>query len=447
MTKPPAGVKSAKAELAARDIVKTIEGWNADISARDRRGKYARMAESPFVFYRGTNHLFWADFATDERLKRFGDERTKTWLKGDMHAENFGAFCNNEGKVVYDFNDFDDSIIADYQFDVWRMAVSLVLVVRQNATPLANDTGYLRAFARAYLDAVAAYVDNANAVSRQFTKVNTVKPLRKFLEKVERKQGAKIMLSKWTQLTDDRRHFLNSDKLAPVARKERDAIVNAIPGYGKTLGGALKYDPGYFEVLDIAKRLQAGTGSLGVRRYYILIEGKTKDASDKEILDVKEQQKPTPYFFLSEAEKADYERNFSNDGERHAHALRALTSIRNAYGDTVFVDDYLGWMEFLDGCFSVRRRSPYKKTYPTSKLDKKKRLVQMSEQWAEILATGHCRAYYFDDTLLPGPLAGPVAELTEGRCTEFEDLVIEIALGYADQVQQDWEAFAASRER
>ena len=446
MTKSPAGDNIAKAEVAARDIVKAIDDWNADISARDRRSKYARMAESPFIFYRGTNHLFWADFASDERLKCFGDERTKTWLKGDMHAENFGAFCNNEGNVVYDFNDFDDSIIADYQFDVWRMAVSLVLVVRQNATPLVDDAGYLRAFARTYLDTIAAYVDNANAVSRQFTKVNTVKPLRKFLEKVERKQGAKIMLGKWTQLTEDRLHFLSSDKLAPVTSEEREAIVNAIPDYGKTLGGALKYDPGHFEVLDIAKRLQAGTGSLGVRRYYILIEAKTKAASDNEILDVKEQQKPTPYFFLSEAEKADYERNFSNDGERHAHALRALTNIRNARGGTVSVDDYLGWMEFLGGCFSVRRRSPYKKTYPTSKLDKEKRLVQMSEQWAEILATGHCRAYYFDHKLLPGPLAAPVAELSEGRRAEFEDLVIEIALSYADQVQQDWEAFTASRK-
>ena len=136
MTQTPAGVNSAKAEVASRDIVKIIEDWNADIPTRDRRSKYARMATSPFVFYRATNHLFWADFATDKRLKHFGDERTKTWLKGDMHAENFGAlFAITKVKSFYDFNDFDDSIIADYQFDLWRMAVSLVLVVRQNAAP------------------------------------------------------------------------------------------------------------------------------------------------------------------------------------------------------------------------------------------------------------------------------------------------------------------------
>ena len=105
--------------------------------------------------------------------------------------------------------------------------------------------------------------------------------------------------------------------------------------------------------------LQAGTGSLGVRRYYVLIEGKTRDASDNEILDVKEQRKPTPYFFLSQAEKADYERNFSNDGERPRPRTASVDQLSaTRAGGTVFVDDCLGWMEFLDGCFSVRRRSP-----------------------------------------------------------------------------------------
>ncbi len=108
-----------------------IKAQNDALPPTDRQAKYAKMAASPFVFFRGTNHVFCADFAGDPRLSQFGGSRMRTWLQGDLHVENFGAFSNDEGDVVYDSNDFDEAVIADYQYDLWRMAVSIVLVARE----------------------------------------------------------------------------------------------------------------------------------------------------------------------------------------------------------------------------------------------------------------------------------------------------------------------------
>lgn len=113
-------------------VLQEIENKNKDISKGDRQTKYCNMAGSPFVFYRGTAHLFWADFAQDSEMEEFGNEdQTKIWLVGDLHSENYGTYDNNKGEVVYNLNDFDEAVVDDYQFDLWRMATSIVLVARE----------------------------------------------------------------------------------------------------------------------------------------------------------------------------------------------------------------------------------------------------------------------------------------------------------------------------
>ena len=147
-----------KGKARASKIVGALQRWNGKLNAEDREAKYCKMASAPLVFYRGTDHLFWADFAGDERLTRFGNAHSRTWLQGDLHAYNYGSFDNAKGEIVYDLNDFDETIYADYQYDLWRMAVSLVLVARQN-----NDlsTSQLEkvvdTFSETYLDTLTSY--------------------------------------------------------------------------------------------------------------------------------------------------------------------------------------------------------------------------------------------------------------------------------------------------
>jgi len=203
--------------------------------------------------------------------------------------------------------------------------------------------------------------------------------------------------------------------------------------YDQTLSGDIRYNQQFFYTKDVVRRLSAGTGSLGTPRYYVLIEAATKSANDDCILDIKLQTKPTAYQYFSETEKMDYDIHSENDAQRHAAAYKALV---------YEADNFLGWLKLPDGYYSVRERSPFKETFPTDKLNTKEHLIDMAQQWAEILATSHEQASHH----LHQSLAKQVYKETQTvtRQQEFSELVASIAFEYAAQVETDWQSFSTA---
>src|SRR5439155_16968478 len=87
------------------------------------RGKFRKMAGSPFAFYRGSAALFYRDLATGQ--DPFLNEQTgRVWIQGDLHAENFGTYMNGAGLLVFDANDFDESYVGGFTWDLKRLAAS-----------------------------------------------------------------------------------------------------------------------------------------------------------------------------------------------------------------------------------------------------------------------------------------------------------------------------------
>ncbi|MDR9423920.1 MAG: DUF2252 family protein, partial [Marinobacter sp.] len=114
-------------------VLRAIDTNNRDLDASARENKFRVMAESPYSFFRGTSHLFWQDMFNDWRFSLFGGvSGSQTWIQGDAHLYNFGAFANHDGDVVYGLDDFDDALVSDYQYDLWRLAVSLALDIRDH---------------------------------------------------------------------------------------------------------------------------------------------------------------------------------------------------------------------------------------------------------------------------------------------------------------------------
>ncbi|MGR9053664.1 MAG: DUF2252 domain-containing protein [Gammaproteobacteria bacterium] len=420
-------------QYRTQQIPLDIEEWNKWLDPAARTEKYGKMALSPFIFYRGSNHLFWQDFSGDRRLERFGDEYTRTWLQGDLHAENFGAFSNDEGKVVYSVNDFDEAVYADYQFDVWRMAVSLAII-----TDGMVDDGkrgkILDQFSDSYLAAIKKGVSKGNGIA-EFTRNNTQGLLQKFLKDVEKGNTRKKLLKKWTVANGDERVFdLTNERLAPISNELAEEIRLAMPGYMLTLsGGGKNFDATHLKVKDIARRLSAGTGSLGTPRYYVLIEGQEHRSSDEDvILDVKRQAKPSAYFYMPQEEKGRYDRLFVNDAQRAVIAYRTMTHN---------TDDYLGWMRLSDGDYLVRERTFVKEAFPLDELGNAKDFLAMAEQWGLILANVHmCSGTlpgYPDDKRFEKR----VRKAVRGNEQDFRQQVGDIALDYAGQVKEDWRAF------
>jgi len=413
------------------DVIDRISAWNERLSDADRRTKYCKMAGSPFVFFRGTNHLFWEDNRNEPILSTFSSSSTLTWLQGDLHAENFGAFDNDDGAIVYDLNDFDETLIGDYQYDLWRMATSLVLIAEGNGN-LADDEldATLLEFADAYLTAMAGYAGGEAERGVAFTADALTDPLREFVEDVEARNDRVESLDDWTRVVGGQRIFdLDLDELAPLSGDEEAALAAAMPGYGDSLSGGLSFDPNYFAIKSTARRLLAGTGSIGTPRIYALIEGPSSDVDDDRILDIKQQQLPSALAFT---DRTAYDDQFANHAQRHAIGYKALASD---------VDDHLGVMLLGPESFSVRERSVFKKTFRTNTLAAAD-YPTAAAIWGTILATAHARSDAdAQGSLITTSVDDAITELVGARPRELERIIADLATDYAAQVGHDYERF------
>ncbi|MYL22371.1 DUF2252 domain-containing protein [Halomonas alkaliantarctica] len=417
-------------------VIEAIQQANAALSRADRQAKFAKMGDSPYAFFRGTNHLYWDDIWHDWRFALFGGwPETQTWLQGDAHAYNFGAYGHHDDLIRYGMDDFDDAVIGDYQYDVWRLAISVVLDARENAELSRKATRKaLKKLLSGYIDTLKHYHEGAplEAVTLESAKG----PLKPFMQKVANKQSRAKMLAKWTEVDEQkgRRFARRPGKLAnppaDVASQLKRLIEQA---YQQTLAHPVKEaDPEHFRVKDIARRLDAGTGSLGLERYYVLIEGGRDHEHDDVILDVKEQVAPEAYRLMSPADQRAWRRSFPNEGIRHAAAFHAIAE---------HPDRYLGWLTLHDKVFSVRERSPFKKDVPTHKLSGAKSYRKLARQWGEILAREHLRGAQALHQGEHARFAQAVSERLEGREAAFIDVVTTLAHAYADCVAQDHRVF------
>lgn len=442
---PPDAVAGGSYALSRTGyVVAEIEAANAALDEATRAEKYLAMAASPFAFLRGTNHLYWKDLGGSPELDLYGGYAgSRVWLNGDMHVSNTGAFDDDQGEIVFGLNDFDEAIIGDYQLDVWRLAVSLVLVARENGGFSAGDeAAIVDAFSEAYLDAMEAYAGSSGEATKRFTAGNTYGLLDDFLNDVEATESRAEMLDEWApRVSGVRRLAAGSHAdLAGVSAAKDAEIRGQMASYRGTLsGGGTSLPASYFQVKSVAARLHAGLGSLGAPRYYVLIEGATSGQDDDRILDVKAQGEPTAWAY---ADPLAIDQTEAACGGNMAR--RAVTAYK-ALGYRV--DDHLGWMTLSDGrVYSVRERSPWKDTFPAEDLTTITRITKLCEQWGQVLAAHHARADRdWDASVVPGSIDGEIKGLVDGDHAGFRAQVRGIALPYADQVELDFESFVAEQ--
>lgn len=446
-----------KSKYRERFVKAALDWKNIQLPKDILKIKYDRMAENAFAFYRGSCHLFWTDFKQKNYPSEFSNDKTKTWLQGDLHAYNFGTFSDDRGTLVYGLNDFDESVIADFQYDLWRMAASICLIARENSkVSKKQEREYVATFTQAYIDHLKK-LTKASVRDLPYSQKNVSPPLQNFLKMLEEQRASarKKMLDKWT---NNGKFDTKLPKLAPVkSNAERQGIIDAIEGkkgevsfYRKTLVGKLSRRPrGYFKVLDVAERLLAGTGSLGAKRYYVLIQGDKTAKQDDIILDVKYQSRPSAYPYLSNEDLKFYQ--FDNEAHRCTEAFRALSK---------HTDDHAGWIKLYEtsktskrGYYTVRERSPEKDSFPalvseltedTVKLTllKKANFLKMCSIWGEILASQHGRADNdASGKRIPHSFEKEAIKAIGNKVSQFVSLVQSVASNYADQVQDDYAIF------
>ena len=307
----------------------------------------------------------------------------------DQHLSNFGAWKNRANEIVWSVNDFDEGLIYDFNLDIWRLAVSVFSHARglglsgnlgkskripKKAAKAARKA--VKTLCDSYVRAVESYVGNSKVCPErselepyksrddtqlteasfararrcapprtrviqaelfEITETNARGELRDFLQETGREEGREQQLHDLTvRYANGSRMFdyASQPDLLPADDDTRAAVVEAMDAqhYGATLQKvawhAVPFTPTFFQVLDVAKRLNSGDGSFGVERYFVLIRGaeaKTNASRHNIILDVKREPHCAARAVMGSAMLAWHDNVFANAGARSALVQRKLT--------------------------------------------------------------------------------------------------------------------------
>jgi len=253
-------------------VVERIRQFNEGRNPRLLQLKYRAMRADAFVFLRGTCHLFYEDWPKTSPL----NDAPPVWSCGDLHLENFGSYKGENRLVYFDINDFDEAALAPCAWDLARFLTSVLVA----ASILKIKAGAAGALCESYLDAYAAAL--AKGQSRVVERETATGLVKRLLVELEQRRRQDF-LDERSEVKGKQRHFLIDHKrMLPVTEQERKAVGRMLKAWA-----AKQANPRFFKLLDVAHRI-AGTGSLGIERYILLVEGNGSPHRNY-LLDFKEE--------------------------------------------------------------------------------------------------------------------------------------------------------------
>lgn len=220
--------------------------------------KYAEMRQTPFSFMRGTCHLFYASLPRIAAL----DAAPQTWLSGDLHAENFGAYKGDNRLTYFDVTDFDESALGPPTLDAVRFLASILVAAGEwDLAPAEGDALAARA-------AVAYATELASGKAAWIERETARGAMKRLLAQVAGRSRSDLLARYTTRKGKRRRFVLDERHLSAPTDAERAAVDAMLAAIGEAA-----HDPEYFRPVDVARRA-AGVGSLGRPRFVALIEGR-----------------------------------------------------------------------------------------------------------------------------------------------------------------------------
>jgi uncharacterized protein (DUF2252 family) len=252
-------------------VMSEIRRYNAGRDPLRLQMKLVKMSADPAVFLRGTCHLFYAHLALQGPLKK----APLVWACGDLHLENFGSYKGDNRQAYVDINDFDEAALAPATWDLVRMLTSILVA----APTLGLSPRKARAMSELFTARYAAALAGGKAYWADHRTADGL--VHDLLDSLATR-SRKAFLDGRTTVQGQRRQFKLDGQKAMAATAAQRAMVKA---YMKSFAST-QPKPGFFKVLDVAIRI-AGTGSLGVERYAVLVQGKGSPDGNY-ILDLKE---------------------------------------------------------------------------------------------------------------------------------------------------------------
>lgn len=391
--------------------------------------RYGRMAASEFAFFRGAAAVMAADLADGER------SGLRVQLCGDAHLSNFGGFASPERDMVFDVNDFDETIPGPFEWDLKRLAASLEIAGRRREFDETLRRSLVARAVRAYRTAIREFAGMRN-LEIWYAKLDSAvlaarwgsQASRKVMERLQRrvtKAQSKDHLAAVARLTvrvDGRLRFVDDPPLMVPAEdvftdmyssKNLSNLLTGLSDYRRSLSGDRRCLLEKYEFVDLARKV-VGVGSVGTRCWVALFVG--RDQGDPLVLQVKQAEPAVGEPFLSKS-------RFANQGHRVVEGQRLMQSAS---------DIFLGWdrVEGEDGVtrdFYMRQLWDWKVSAVVDEM-LPEGLGLYSEMCGWTLARAHARS---------GDAIGIGSYLGAGD--RFDNAMCDFASSYADQNERDFE--------
>jgi uncharacterized protein (DUF2252 family) len=392
--------------------------------------RYGRMLVSPFTFYRGAAAVMAHDLSNTPRAG------LQSHLCGDAHLANFGGYASPERTLVFDLNDFDETLPGPFEWDVKRLAASFEIAGRdRDFTDVQRKTAVV-GVVRAYRESMRRFAA-MNNLELWYSRLDAAALEEELRRRQATKQAARVAqteakartkdsmkaFSKLTQEIDGEARIVSDPPLiVPIAELAEGSGINAeaweqelrtlYRNYRRTLQRDRRHLLEQFEMVDLARKV-VGVGSVGTRCFILLLLGLNN--ADPLFLQIKEAQESVLEPMLGRTE-------FSNHGQRVVEGQRLMQAVS---------DIFLGWLHVdksLDGKprdFYFRQLWDWKTSVDLDTI-----LPKGLESYAEVcgwtLARAHARS---GDRVAIGEYLGKGAV--------FDQAVSEFAVAYADQNEKD----------
>ena len=370
--------------------------------------KMGRMAASPFAFFRGAAPLMAADLATSPVTG------LRVQICGDAHVRNLGAYATPEGNLVFDINDFDETIAGPWEWDLKRLATSLVLAGREAGEAKSACRESVEEMSRSYRTSMSRFAamgvcELARVEIRRGVRGT---PVHEVLHKARRVTPHETLknLTVTARRTGHRFHD-RPPVLRHVDARTRHEVLKSLRNYHKTVPTSHQWILQAYDPVDVAFKI-VGTGSVGTRDYVVLLFG--NGIGDPFILQIKEELPSCYAPYLSGVASVKHE------GQRVAEGQKRMQTA---------ADPFLGYTTIDGRHFLVRQLSDHKAAINPMNL-RGTALLQYALVCGDVLAKGHART-------------GDAAAIAGycGNSTKLDAALGDFAKLYADQTEDDYTEF------
>ncbi|MEI6044473.1 MAG: DUF2252 domain-containing protein [Chloroflexota bacterium] len=392
------------------EVVERIQAFNRGRSPELLQLKYRSMSKDAFTFFRGTCHLFYEDWPTETPL----NEAPPVWICGDLHLENFGSYKGDNRLVYFDMNDFDEAALAPCIWEVARFLTSLLV----GATALEVSEAESLALCREGLETYR--VTLARGQTRMVERDTATGLVKELLTSLKERSRRAFLDGRTTLTRTGRKLQLDPKRTRPVTPEERTRIKTALKAWSAT-----QPDPGFFKLLDVAHRI-AGTGSLGIERYVLLVEGRGSPHRNY-VLDLKAQFASSlqPYLKLLQPK-------WANEAERVVSIQARMQGTPPALRSTLEIEGQAYHLRELQP--TEDRINLAQNNGRLSRLQKLIKTMAQITAWNQLRSGGRQGSAIADDLI------------AFAQASTWSEEMLNYAQHYSAQVKSDYHAFCKAFE-